>query len=172
MDRDAEIEGNYRYLLGRMWNPQTPRVVFVMLNPSTADHRHDDKTLKKCIHFAQSWGYGSLDVVNLFAYRTSNPGELHQVPDPVGAKNNYYIVKGINRAEKIVLAWGNHGNFGQRDQEVLQLISGQLIFEHKPVYCLGYTKLGNPRHPRDLPLNSSLVPFAMPLFQLVLNLEI
>ena len=63
--------GQYRYWLWRLWDADLPHVCFCMLNPSKADAVTDDPTLRRCINFAKSWGYGSLSVVNLFAYQRS-----------------------------------------------------------------------------------------------------
>lgn len=86
MEKYACIDGDYRYILGRKWDEKKPQVTFVMLNPSTADAQQDDPTLGKCIKFATSWDYGSLEVVNLFAYRATKPCELRKVSDPIGPK--------------------------------------------------------------------------------------
>lgn len=142
MEKYAEIVGNYRYLLGRKWDENLQKVTFVMLNPSTADHKNDDPTLRKCIHFAQYWGYGSLEVVNLFAYRATNPRELRQVDEPIGKQNDDYIKLAIKNTSLIILAWGTKGSFNNRDQEVINL-----IYDHNSLYCLGLTKYGYPRHP-------------------------
>ena len=94
MIKSAEIDptGLYRYSLYRGWETNAPkRIAFVMLNPSRADATNDDPTLCRCISFARSWGYGSLEVVNLFAYRASKPEELKTVTDPVGSENDRYI---------------------------------------------------------------------------------
>ena len=108
-----------------------------MLNPSTADANQDDPTLRKCINFAQSLGYGSLKVVNLFAYRATKPCELRKVADPVGPKNNYYIQLATRRASLVIVAWGIHGSFQGRDKVV-----HNLIYRDQILYCLGVTKDG------------------------------
>lgn len=154
MKKIAVINGNYRYLLGREWNVNKPQITFVMLNPSTADAYQDDSTLRKCINFAQSWGYGSLEVVNLFAYRATKPRDMRQVADPVGSKNNYYLQLATKRAALIIVAWGANGSFQNRNEEVVNLISGQ-----QPLYCLGLTKHGHPRHPLYMKNNTQLIIF-------------
>jgi hypothetical protein len=154
MKKIAVINGNYRYLLGREWNVNKPQITFVMLNPSTADAYQDDSTLRKCINFAQSWGYGSLEVVNLFAYRATKPRDMRQVADPVGSKNNYYLQLATKRAALIIVAWGANGSFQNRNEEVVNLISGQ-----QPLYCLGLTKHGHPRHPLYIKNNTQLIIF-------------
>ncbi|MFH7024540.1 MAG: DUF1643 domain-containing protein [Heteroscytonema crispum UTEX LB 1556] len=155
----AEIDGNYRYLLGRKWDADLPQVTFVMLNPSTADADKNDRTLTKCINFAHCWGYGSLEVVNLFAYRATKPPDLLLPADPVGLKNNCYIQLATRRADSIIVAWGG-GKFPKimnRNQEVLSLISS------KTLYSLGrLTKDGHPRHPLYLPVSTERICFPGP----------
>lgn len=134
--------GYYRYSLWRVWHPKGSRVAFIMLNPSRADATVDDPTIRRCIGFAQHWGYGSLEVVNLFAYRTSNPARLKQMRDPVGPQNDHYLKQARERATLTILAWGNRGNLNQRSQQVLSWLTPS---EH--LYCLGVTRSGYPRHP-------------------------
>lgn len=133
----------YRYSLWRVWNDKLPRVTFIMLNPSTADSREDDPTLRRCIKFAMDWGYGSLEVVNLFAYRSTDPKMLLSAHDPIGKENNQYILNALARSEKIILAWGTKGILFDRDKDVLQLIQENRV----PIYALELTKEGHPRHP-------------------------
>ncbi len=83
----AVIKGDYRYLLWREWNSSSKTVSFIMLNPSRADAEINDPTITRCINFAQAWNYDRLEVVNLFAYRTSSPSKLKQVVEPIGKDN-------------------------------------------------------------------------------------
>ena len=146
----AVITGNYRYLLWRTWDYRLPRVLFIMLNPSTADATQNDPTLRRCIGFAQSWAYGSLEVANLYAFRSTDPAMLYQVADPVGPENNTYTQQAIARASTIICAWGVHKHIANRDIEALHMLEG------KDVYCLGRTKEGLPRHPLYVPANTAL----------------
>ncbi|MBD2471715.1 DUF1643 domain-containing protein [Nostoc sp. FACHB-145] len=142
MEKTAISDGNYRYLLRREWDVNHPQITFIMLNPSIADDKKDDPTIRKCIKFANLWGYGSLEVVNLFAYRATKPRDMRQVSEPIGLDNNFYLLKATERAKLVILAWGIHGSFLNRDQAVLSLLSNR-----QPLYCLGRTKAGQPRHP-------------------------
>ena len=106
-DNGAIIEGAYRYLLWRTWNAALPRALWILLNPSTADERIDDRTLRRCRGFTASWRFGGLEVVNLFALRTPYPRDLYKAADPVGAANDRHIIAAAKRATCIVLAWGS-----------------------------------------------------------------
>ena len=155
----------YRYSLWREWNRNAPRVAFVMLNPSTADSDFDDTTIRRCIYFAKSWGYGSLEVVNLFAYRATEPEDLRHVKDPVGSENDRYLLEATERAARIIVAWGKVGCQRHQDQAVLHLIA-----DNHRLYCLGMTKDGHPRHPLYVGRNTTPVLFPVPPLQLVLPL--
>ncbi len=152
--------GLYRYRLTRTWDAAAPAVVFVMLNPSTADSKDDDPTIRRCMSLVRQWGYARLDVVNLFAFRATNPKELfddyykHQRPDDiVGPENDKYIVETAIHCSRVIAAWGVHGGQSPRAREVLELLDGYLI------RCLGTTKDGFPRHPLYIKDRTSPVPY-------------
>lgn len=138
-----DATGQYRYSLWRCWQPGGRRLAFIMLNPSTADAETNDPTIRRCIGFAQSWGYGSLEVVNLFAFRTPHPSQLSLVADPVGADCDAAILQAVERADCTVIAWGNGGRLQNRNRAVLGLINPL----NRPVYCLGCNQSGQPSHP-------------------------
>lgn len=152
MQKHAILDENeeYRYSLTRSWDDSKGHVVFIMLNPSTADATEDDATIRRCINFAKNWGHGSLEVVNLFAYRTKNPDELKIQQKPIGEENDKYIIDAANYADKIILAWGSHGTHIGRDKQVIELL-GKYKLE-----CLEKTKAGAPKHP--LYVKASCVP--------------
>lgn len=137
-----DMTGQYRYILWRAWSGDYPRIAFIMLNPNTADAQRDDPTIRRCIGFARAWGFGSLEVVNLFAYRTPDARVLSRIADPIGEDNDHFLVQAAARVRCIVVAWGTKGALLNRDQAVLYLLTGQ---DH--LYCLGRTKDGYPRHP-------------------------
>jgi len=103
----AIIQGNYRYCLWRIWEPTLPRILFVMLKPSTADQDQADATIQRCISFARSWQAGSLEVVNLYAFKATNPTMLALIEDATGPENNTHIQQAAERATTIVCAWGH-----------------------------------------------------------------
>ncbi|KKM80047.1 hypothetical protein LCGC14_1343720 [marine sediment metagenome] len=132
--------GRYRYSLTREFFMGAGRVLFVMLNPSTADAETDDPTIRRCIGFARRWGFRRLDVGNLFAWRATNPKEIRQVSDPVGPENDRRLMYLSECADAVIAAWGTHGAYRNRDSDVLALLAGKV--EH-----LGLTKQGHPKHP-------------------------
>ena len=142
MQGGAVITGNYRYLLWREWNSNLKTVSFIMLNPSRADSEVNDPTITRCINFAKAWGYGRLEVVNLFAYRTSKPSLLKQAVEPIGKDNDRHIIESVLKSNLVILAWGNHGSWRKQDLYTLGLLEN-----HNHLYSLGITKRGCPRHP-------------------------
>ena len=141
----------YRYLLGRRISDSPRRLLFIMLNPATADATQNDPTIRRCIGFAERWGYGLLEVANLFAYRTPYVSELRRADDPIGPDNDEWICRAINTADKIILAWGNHGAYMNRSDEVKRM-----ALETAQPYHLGLNKTGEPKHPLYLP--SATIP--------------
>lgn len=147
--KTAEVskDGLYRYVLERIWDTSLLATVFIMLNPSTADDKEDDPTIRACVEFSKRWGSGGLTVVNLFACRATNPEILNYVDDPVGPDNFRYIkdVCKSRDVERVVCAWGSklpkfRKNAGQ---EVLNFLEMMGI---KP-WALKINEDGEPRHP-------------------------
>ena len=131
----------YRYALWREWDSNKGTCVFIGLNPSTANETEDDPTLRRCVNFAKSWGFGKCVMLNLFAYRATVPDELKKQDKPVGYKSNHYIKTQSVDADLVVVAWGNHGSFLTRDKKVLKLL------KDIPVKCFQVTAKGQPAHP-------------------------
>lgn len=155
----AIVDGPFRYRLWRTLRVgDGPRAVFVMLNPSTADGRRDDPTLRRCIGFAHQLGAHRLDVVNLFAWRATNPDELARAPDPVGPHNDRHIVEACVGALHVIAAWGGRGGLFARDLQVGELLRAEGV----SLECLGTTGLCYPRHPLYLPKSAELAPYTFP----------
>lgn len=114
--------GTYRYLLGRRISDRGTSLLWIMLNPSTADASVDDATIRKLIGFSTRWGAARFEVVNLFALRSTDPQALRAHSDPVGTENDEHIERAIKRADTIVCAWGNDGSFMDRDLVVRALV--------------------------------------------------
>lgn len=145
--------GLFRLSLTRTWDASLPRLVFIMLNPSKANASIDDPTVRRCIGFAQALGYGSIEIVNLYAYRATNPIDLKKAGFPVGEGNDAAIVRAVARAGAVVCAWGANARALPRAAEVLDLIE---------LWCtpqaLAWTADGIPKHPLYLPGNLRPVP--------------
>lgn len=153
MQRFAEFSDckNYRYSLSRIWEAERPKVLYIGLNPSSADALQDDPTIRRCIQFARSWGYGGMSIVNLFAFKHHDPKYLMKVKKPVGELNDDFIREHLQSHDNTVLIWGNHGAFQNRATEVLQWIK-------KPL-CIKINKSGQPAHPLYLKKNLKPIPF-------------
>lgn len=130
---------NYRYELWRWWDESKSFVMFIGLNPSTANETNNDPTIRRCIGFAQKWGYGGLCMTNLFAIRTKDPKIMKRHLEPIGIDNDEHLIMISDKAGKIVAAWGIDGGYKNRDIEVISFIPN--------MYCLGITKHGFPKHP-------------------------
>ena len=139
---------SYRYWLQRRWD-DGPEIVCVGLNPSTADAKTDDPTLRRIMGFGDNWGFSAVTVINLFAWRSQHPRELSKVQDPVGPRNNYWIKELCRGSEPVVAAWGNGGALHGRNQYALNRMP--------ELHCLGLTQQGHPRHPLYAPTTSLLV---------------
>lgn len=150
--------GLYRYQLSRIWNPEGKKVMFLMLNPSKADANKDDPTIRRCISFAKSWGYGGLYVGNLYAYRCTDPKLLLQVYDPEGPLNWAYLHEMASLSEMVVLAWGNAGIVTKLGKKFTGKYIPLKVISEK-LYVLKVGKSGHPWHP--LFLKSELKPIAL-----------
>lgn len=141
-------DGVYRWVLSRDWGNGRPRCAWIMLNPSTADHRVDDPTIRRCETFSRDWGFAGMDVVNLFAYRATKPTELAVALDPVGDECDDWIRQVTATAGLIVCAWGQSGGAlaTQRVRDLFTLPDG-VLGDREELSCLGVTRTGAPRHP-------------------------
>lgn len=133
----------YRYLLTREWAAEQGRVLFVMLNPSTATEMQNDPTVERCERRARALGFGAFRVCNIFAFRATDPRVMRAAPDPVGPANDAALAESAPWADRIICAWGTHGAYLDRGAQVESLLraTGQ------PLWHLGLTKDGHPKHP-------------------------
>ena len=152
--------GRYRWWLQRCWDCERPPLLFVGLNPSRADADRDDPTLRRLQDFARSWGYGRLEVLNLFARISPSPSVLRRSSEPVGAENDLWLQERVLALASVSgalwLGWGNGGAWCGRDQQVLSQLAcwarvpGAAAFT-VPWLSLGLTAAGQPRHPLYVP---------------------
>ena len=150
----------FRYRLWRHWGPGK-KVLWCMLNPSTADEHEDDHTICKCTGFARRWGYDGIEVVNLFAARATDPEELYKLnwsgADIVGPENDRFILEALcePNISLVVAAWG-----AQRASLIShrELVVGKML--PRSTMCLGRTGTLRPRHPLMLAYATELEPFS------------
>lgn len=153
MEKSAILSADrkYRYVLTRIWDEKKPTVVFIGLNPSTADEEVDDETIRKCIGYAKRWGYGKLIMVNLFAFRSTDPSMLKRVEDPVDPDNDSYIQKCVSESNLVIACWGNHGKLLNRDKALMGSLPN--------LVCLKRNKNGTPHHPLYLSKDITPMPY-------------
>ncbi len=133
----------YRYSLTRVWQGKGRKVMFVMLNPSTADEMRNDPTVERCERRARVLGYGGFRVTNIFAYRATDPKDMRRADDPNGPENDATLLTGAEWSDDIIAAWGVHGEHRDRGPQVARLLERTKV----PLFHLGLTKAGHPRHP-------------------------
>lgn len=136
----------HRHALWRIWDQNKPLVMFIGLNPSTANEHTDDPTIRRVKKFAADWGYGGVYMMNLFTYVTAYPEELIKCGDP-----NYSVLRVMaDKCEKIIFAWGSFKEAEDRGREVINMFDG---------YALVINSNGSPRHP--LYVKADVVPVKM-----------
>ena len=150
MERSAVLSPcrRYRYALARRWG-EGEAVLWVMLNPSTADAERDDPTLRRVIGYSRAWGFSALTVVNLYAYRATDPRYLFAAPDPVGPDNDTHLTRAAGEHARTVAAWGAHA----RPERIAAVLALPGI---RTLTALALTASGQPRHP--LYLRGDLTP--------------
>jgi hypothetical protein len=154
MKRAASLSrcGTYRYELWRRWDGELEPaaasrfVMFVGLNPSTADAYADDATIRKCVSLAESWGYRAFCMANLFAFRATDPRGMIRAEDPVGPLADFTLRHIARRASLIVACWGTKGTHLGRDRAVCDILAPFGL------QAIRLTKDGHPEHPLYLPL--------------------
>lgn len=145
----SECSG-YRYELSRGWC-QNP-LIFLMLNPSTADHNIDDPTIRRCMSFAEQNGYDGIMVLNLYALRATDPKQLWCSLDPVGENNDFYLHKYARQYGSFLCAWGKNAK-RDRVSQVVDILKSY----NANLYCLGVNKDNSPKHPLYLAKNSKII---------------
>lgn len=160
MIKDAYISSceQYRYELRRIWDEDKPKVLFIMLNPSTADSDTDDPTIRRCIGYAKDWNCGGILVGNLFAYRSTNPNGLLKVDDPIGDDNIWHIKNLVSQSDIVVCAWGN--------SNIVERLDKKINYDYRPLsviksklHCLELSNNGTPKHPLQLKKDLKLINY-------------
>jgi len=146
----------YRYTLVHRWdellNPGHG-IAWIGLNPSTADEHQLDPTLRRIRDFSSAWGYAYFVMLNLFAWRATEPAVMKAVSDPVGPDNNRWITHWGAGVDRIMVAWGEHGVHLGRDRVVLELL------DRRKTFCLDRNASGQPKHPLYVSRKAEPLPF-------------
>lgn len=134
----------WRYTLRRVWDDTRPVMTACGLNPSTADEVKNDPTITRIINYAKRWGFGGLTMLNLFAFRSTDPKVMYRAADPVGPENDQAILDAAKTSAMFLACWGSHGKHRGRGDEVLALLR---TYAACPVLCLNRNRDGSPVHP-------------------------
>ena len=141
----------HRLYLWRRWAKSGPWVMFIGLNPSTADERLNDPTIRRCIGFAQKWGYSGMFMCNAYSLVSTDPKKLNaEAPIAMGAQLAMRVIR--TRCKEAIAAWGNQITLIRDWEDRVDRIKNDL----SPLQCLGVTKLGHPRHPLYLPYSTQV----------------
>jgi hypothetical protein len=164
LDRDAWISPckQFRYTLTRRWGHSRAAglTCWLLLNPSTADGKKDDQTVRRIVDFSHQWGYDALVVVNLFGLRATRPAALALAADPIGPDNDAALLDACLTADLVVAAWGAQPLAVNRSRDVLALLDQRSTSGRPfPMSCLGLTTSGQPRHPSRRSRSASLEVF-------------
>ncbi|MFW6062394.1 MAG: DUF1643 domain-containing protein [Planctomycetota bacterium] len=135
---------NYRYELRRIWDPAGDLCTWCCLNPSTADAYKDDPSVRRMINLSRAWGHGGMILVNLFAWRATDPRELSAARRTVGPANDGFIRAAAAEASRVIAAWGVRGALGGRAPQIAEILHEETGGE---LQCLATTKRGYPKHP-------------------------
>lgn len=142
----------YRYTLWRVWEPNnTKYCMFVGLNPSKADEKIDDNTVRRCIRYSKDWGFGALCMTNIFTWRETIAKLMLLEKEPIGVDNDKYLLECAKNAGIIIAAWGNHGKHLNRGEQVKNMIPN--------LHCLKLSNEGNPCHPLYLKADLKPIPY-------------
>ena len=165
--RNIEALDHFRPRLWRTWDTSKPRVAFVGLNPSTATADALDPTVRRCVNYAKAWGFGGMEMLNLWALRSTDPAglwaELRAGGDAGAAAQDEGIREALSERVTLVVFASGPGSKGrkadrarvvERLDDVWTLVNEAGI----PVTALICTKDGSPGHPLYLP--GHLVPRA------------
>lgn len=145
----------YRYALWRTWDKAKGHVMFIGLNPSTADETKDDPTIRRCIEFAKYWGFGEIYMLNIFAFRTTNPKDLKKANNPIGPENDKFLRKYFDVLGFNVACWGLHGEYLNRGLEIIDMLGRENL------QCFGLTKNGQPKHLLYLKYDTELTEMSL-----------
>jgi hypothetical protein len=140
---EFNAERTARFSLWRIWDRSKPLVMFIGLNPSTANETDNDPTIKRVIAIAAHNGYGGICMANCWSFISTNPDDL--IPFAVNLHDTWredIVLKQLAaKCQDVVFAWGNFKIVKEtgRDKEIMQMFPR--------AYALHINKNGSPKHP-------------------------
>jgi hypothetical protein len=137
---------------------QRRQVMWIGLNPSTADEQRLDPTLRRVRGFSHQWGFNTFIMTNVFAFRATLPKDMRKAPDPIGSENDRVLIETARACEHVVACWGGLSNFPRSLRHRAASIRIMLRDAGRPVQCLGCNDDGSPKHPLYLDATTPLVP--------------
>ncbi|TDQ35263.1 DUF1643 domain-containing protein [Aureibacillus halotolerans] len=152
---DEKQPDKYRYWLERVWDENIEKMLFILLNPSTADEAYDDRTTERCIYHAKQLGYGGMEVVNVFALRSTDKGALKVCSDPIGPGNDQAIIKAIIKASYIIVGWGEYGSINNRNVIVEEMLADKTDC----TFCFRKNNDESPVHPLYVSYSTNPIPY-------------
>lgn len=148
----------YRFALWRIWDESKPLVMFIGLNPSTANETEPDQTIKSVTRISKNLGYGGFYMMNCFPYVSTNPNDLIDHDKTVYSQQQFFInnqkLKEVSdKCKDIVFAWGKFKVLQKRSLELIKM------FPHAKALILN--KDNSPRHPLYVKSDCQLIPFSI-----------
>lgn len=140
----------YRFVLWRVWDNSLPKLMFIGLNPSTANEIKPDATITRLIGLVKHFRYGGFYMLNLFTFISAHPLDLLTCENPTFQANEFLNLY-AEKSEKIVFAWGNFKQAKERSKEVINMFPG--------AYCLIKNMDGSPRHPLYIKSDVELIKY-------------
>ncbi len=149
--------GRYRYSLTRRWGPGKS-FLCILLNPSTATADVDDNTIRKLVVIACLLGFDAIEVMNLFAFRATDPDDMMAAEDPIGPENDAHLLDAVRKSSCVLAGWGTSGDHLNRGAQVTRMLQHVGV----QILCLAKNKGGTPKHPLYCKNSSTLIPYDVP----------
>ncbi len=154
MDANVSEDALYRYWLSRQIGPGTRTLGLIGVNPSIADARRDDQTIRKGVGFAARLKCDWLYMLNICAFRATDVRELKSARDPMGPSNRDCVLTILRRCDIVIAAWGRTLKL---PNDAARAFASELLALPN-VMVLGFNDDGSPKHPLFVPYDTALVP--------------
>lgn len=157
--------GRWRRSLVRDWTleGETPRtILWIGMNPSTADALSDDPTCAREQGFSRLWGFTRYLKGNVMDWRATFPTDVPLDPTLASTETNHTtIAQMAQEASLIVAAWGK---LPKSLVHLARPAAEVLYRSNTPIVCLGRNGDGSPKHPLYLKKTTATQPFPIEEF--------